>query len=167
MSNIEVAETIFDKAAKVERIGILHVKGYSNADIAETEELDRKTVTEYIKQYKAHLEKLVESDPYFLENVQFNTLKALSEFDELSKEAWETVEIATREGMVAARTGALKLALDIANKKAQLHQLMGAAKTDGEYISRMITARARLKECLKRLLQSWERMTPINKVGKV
>jgi len=39
--------------------------------------------------------------------------------------------------MVSARNQALKLCLDIATKKAQLHQLMGTAKTDGEYIARM------------------------------
>lgn len=134
---IERQDTIFDKARKVERVGLLGLKGYSVSDIAELESISHNTVREYISQYKIHLEGAAESDPYFLEKVQFNTIKALAEFDEISKEAWETVEIATREGMVSGRNQALKLCLDIATKKAQLHQLMGGSKTDGEYIARM------------------------------
>jgi len=135
--SIEKADTIFDKAKKVEQVGLLHLKGYSIADIAELESISPNTVRDYISQYKHYLENRAEDDPYFLEKVQYNTVKALAEFDEISKEAWETVEIATREGMVAGRNQALKLCLDIATKKAQLHQLMGGTKTDGEYIARM------------------------------
>jgi len=136
-NDIEKTETIFDKAKKVEQVGLLHLKGYSVADIAELEQLSPKTVRDYVSQYKSFLEDRAEDDPYFLEKVQFNTIKALAEFDEISKESWETVEIATREGMVAGRNQALKLCLDVATKKAQLHQLMGGTKTDGEYIARM------------------------------
>jgi len=135
--DLEKTEGIFDKAKKVEEVGLLHLKGYSNSDIGELQGISQPTVRDYIFQYKNHLEVLAENDPYFLEKVQLNTIKALAEFDEISKEAWETVEIATREGMVSARNQALKLCLDIATKKAQLHQLMGTAKTDGEYIARM------------------------------
>lgn len=134
---IEKSETIFDKAKKVEQVGLLHLKGYSIADISELEQISPNTVREYVSQYKIYLEHRAEDDPYFLEKVQFNTIKALAEFDEISKEAWESVEIATREGMVSGRNQALKLCLDIATKKAQLHQLMGGTKTDGEYIARM------------------------------
>lgn len=135
--SVEKVDTIFDKAKKVEQVGLLNLKGYSVADIAELEGIAPNTVRDYIGQYKHYLENRAEDDPYFLEKVQFNTVKALAEFDEISKEAWETVEIATREGMVAGRNQALKLCLDIATKKAQLHQLMGGTKTDGEYIARM------------------------------
>lgn len=136
-NKLEKSDNIFDKAKKVEQVGLLHLKGYSNSDIAELESISPQTVREYVSQYKIYLENTAEDDPYFLEKVQYNTVKALAEFDEISKEAWETVEIATREGMVSGRNQALKLCLDIATKKAQLHQLMGGTKTDGEYIARM------------------------------
>ena len=123
--SLEKAETIFDKAKKVEQVGLLSLKGYSVADIAELEHISPNTVRDYVSQYKSFLEDRAEDDPYFLEKVQFNTIKALAEFDEISKESWETVEIATREGMVSGRNQALKLCLDVATKKAQLHQLMG------------------------------------------
>jgi len=143
MSEIEAREqdqvdTILDRAEKVEQVGLLYLKGYRTAEIAELEGLSRPTVNSYIEQYKTWVNRKVDDDPYFLERVQHNTLKALSEMDEISKEAWETVEIATREGMVSARTQAIKLCLDIATKKAQLNQLLGGNnKADAEYIARM------------------------------
>jgi len=127
-----------DRAEKVEQVGLLYLKGYRPSEIAELENISRSTVNSYIDQYKDWVNRRVADDPYFLERVQHNTLKALSEVDEISKEAWETVEIATREGMVSARTQAIKLCLDIATKKAQLNQLLGGNnKADAEYIARM------------------------------
>lgn len=143
MSEIEpvneaVPNTILDRAQQVEQVGLLYLKGYRVSEIAEIENLNRKTVESYVEQYKDWINRRVDDDPYFLERVQHNTLKALSEVDEISKEAWETVEIATREGMVSARTQAIKLCLDIATKKAQLNQLLGGNnKADAEYIARM------------------------------
>lgn len=143
MSEIELEQenapsTLLDKAEKVEQVGLLYLKGYRISEIAEIEGLSRPTVNSYVEQYKSWINKKVDNDPYFLERVQHNTLKALSELDEISKEAWETVEIATREGMVSGRTQSLKLCLDIATKKAQLNQLLGGNnKADAEYIARM------------------------------
>jgi predicted transcriptional regulator len=135
---VEQAPTIFEKAEKVEQVGLLYLKGYRPSEIADLENISRATVNSYIDQYKSWINKKVDDDPYFLERVQHNTLKALNEVDEISKEAWETVEIATREGMVSARTQAIKLCLDIATKKAQLNQLLGGNnRADAEYIARM------------------------------
>lgn len=139
MSDIEQvkSKSLIDKIKDVEQAGLLHVKGYSNREIAALMALKINEVKEYVEEYKNILNKTVEEDPYFLERVQFNTVKALQEFDQLSKEAWETINIATDNGMVAARIQAIKLAGEIASKKAQLHKLMGGNQADGEYIARM------------------------------
>lgn len=139
MSNIEPSreKSLIDKIKDVEQVGLLHVKGYSNREIAALMALKVNEVKDYIDEYKTILNKTVEQDPYFLERVQFNTVKALQEFDQLSKEAWETINIATDNGMVAARIQAIKLAGEIASKKAQLHKLLGGNQADGEYIARM------------------------------
>ena len=139
MSNIEPSreKSLIDKIKDVEQVGLLHVKGYSNREIAALMTLKVNEVEDYIDEYKTILNKTVEQDPYFLERVQFNTVKALQEFDQLSKEAWETINIATDNGMVAARIQAIKLAGEIASKKAQLHKLLGGNQADGEYIARM------------------------------
>ena len=100
-------------------------------------DLDRANVRSYIDEFKLILSRQADADPYFLERVQLNTIKALSEFDEIGKEAWETVTIATDHGMVSARIQALKLAAEVAHKKAQLHQLMNNNQTDVEYVARM------------------------------
>lgn len=139
MSDIEHVKnkSLIEKIKDVEQVGLLHVKGYSNREIGALMSLKPNEVKEYVEEYKNILNKTVEEDPYFLERVQFNTIKALQEFDQLSKEAWETITIATDNGMVAARIQAIKLAGEIAGKKAQLHKLMGGNQADGEYIARM------------------------------
>lgn len=140
MSNIEHSKprTILDEVRDIQEAGILHVKGYSNHEIASLLSININKAKEYVGQYKILLEDQADNDPYFLEKLQFNTLKALDEFDQISKEAWETVSIATDHGMVAQRIQALKLAGDIATKKAQLHKLMsGSNNADAEYIQRM------------------------------
>ncbi len=137
-TDIEVhSNNPFQKVDLIEQVGTLHLKGYKQGDIAEITGLNRKTVREYITLFQEHLQETVENDPYFLEQVQLNTLKILAEYDEVAKEAWETVEIATREGMTGTRVQALKLALDVSSKRAAVLQLMGVQKTDTEYIARM------------------------------
>lgn len=128
---------MIDKLRSVEEAGLLFVKGYSYHEIATLLSLKTTEAKEYIQEYKRILNKQADDDPYFLERIQFNTIKALQEFDQLSKEAWETVNIATDHGMVPARIQALKLAAEIANKKAQLHKLMSGTTGDNDYIARM------------------------------
>lgn len=140
MSEIEKVpeKNIISELKDIEDAGLLHVKGYSYTEIASLLSVSVNKAKEYVSQYKSIIQKRADEDPYFLEKIQFNTIKALQEFDQISKEAWETVNIATDHGMVALRIQALKLATDVAGKKAQLHKLMGGTNsTDGEYIARM------------------------------
>jgi predicted transcriptional regulator len=154
MSNIEPLKekTLFDKIRDVEDVGLLHVKGYSNHEIASLLAISSNDVKMYIEEYKKILNRKADEDPYFLERVQFNTIKALKEFDELSKEAWETINIATDHGMVAARIQAIKLAGELATKKAQLHKLMVGNNSDAEYIGRMQKAE-NVNQMLSRVLR--------------
>ena len=140
MSDIEpVAKpAIVSTIRDIEEAGILHIKGYSNHEIASLLSVNVNKVKEYIGEYKKLIQHQADQDPYFLEKLQYNTIKALDEFDQISKEAWETVSIATDHGMIAQRIQALKLAGDIATKKAQLHKLMSTANNaDADYIQRM------------------------------
>ena len=131
------SRTILDDLADIEQAGLLHVKGYSIHEISSLMSVNADKAKQMIVEYRKILNRQAESDPYFLEKIQFNTIKALQEFDQLSKEAWETVNIATDHGMVPARIQAIKLAAEVATKKAQLHKLMGGNQTDAQYIARM------------------------------
>lgn len=140
MADIEPVKepTILDKIKDIEDAGIFHVKGYSYNEIASFLSISVNQAKQYVEEYKKLVQRQADHDPYFLERIQFNTIKALQEFDQISKEAWETVSIATDHGMLAQRIQALKLASDVATKKAQLHKLMsGANQADADYISRM------------------------------
>lgn len=139
MANIEKYEetSLLDQLKKVEDVGLLFVKGYSNAEISTLLSITADQAKSCVVEYKKILNKQAESDPYFLEKLQFNTIKALQEFDQLSKEAWETVNIATDHGMIPARIQAIKLAGELATKKAQLHKLLSGNQADNLYIARM------------------------------
>ena len=154
MSDIEHVrqKSLIEKIKDVEQVGILHVKGYSMREISTLMSLNINDIKSYIEEYKMILNQTIQEDPFFLEKVQFNTMKALTEFDELSKEAWETINIATDNGMVAARIQAIKLAGDLATKMAQLHKLMGGNQTDGEYIARMQKAES-VNQILSKILR--------------
>jgi predicted transcriptional regulator len=144
----------------VEEAGSLSIKGYNYSNIAEILEISPYKAKQYVQEYFRIIKNQAEEDPYFLERVQQNTIRFLNELDEISKEAWETVNVATDNGMVTARTQALKLALDVATKKAQLHQLMGGTKPDSEYIARMQKAESVnqiLSEVLRDVVSDCER----------
>lgn len=145
-------KTILDRVKDIERCGIMHVKGYTYTDIASFMSLNINEVKGNIKEYKKIIQRRVDEDPYFLEKVQFNTIKALSEFDELSKEAWETIAIATDHGMISARIQAIKLAAEVAKNKAQLHKLLSTAASDGDYIARMQKAES-VNQILSKILR--------------
>jgi hypothetical protein len=155
MSDIEPVKnkTILDEVRDIQEAGLLHIKGYKNHEIAALLSINTNKAKEYVQQYKELVQQQADEDPYFLEKLQFNTLKALEEFDQISKEAWETVSIATDHGMVAQRIQALKLAGDIATKKAQLHKLMsGGSNADADYIQRMQRAE-NVNQILSRILR--------------
>lgn len=154
MSEIEkVGKDIVAELKDIEDAGVLHIKGYSYNEIGSLLSVTTHKAKEYVEQYKNILHRQADSDPYFLEKIQFNTIKSLQEFDQLSKEAWETVSIATDHGMVAVRIQALKLAADIAVKKANLHKLMtGTNSTDSDYIARMQKAES-VNQILSKILR--------------
>ena len=144
MSDLEVtAESlpinVGQMLERIEEVGILALKGYRDSEIAEVTGLNRRLVRDYRAEYFALLQGQADSDPHFLERIGLNTVKSLKELDEINKEAWETVQIATDNGMVTARVQALKLALEISTKKAQLHQLLsaGAKGNDAGYLERL------------------------------
>ena len=163
----EVDTPTYDKLELLEEAGRLHIKGYSNREIAETLNIDPRTASGHVNEYLAHLEAIVEDDPYFLDKVQINTMHAYSELNEISKESWETVEIATRDGMVTGRLQALRLALDTAKSKAQLKQLLGNATTsDAEMIARFQrqeTVNAMVSKVINEVVSECSRCQPMSR----
>ena len=60
--------------------------------------------------------------------------------------------IATDHGMISARVQALKLAMEVASKKAQLHHLLGGNNADAEYVARMQRAES-VNQILSKILR--------------
>ena len=144
--------SIVEELRDIEEAGLLDLKGYRVSEIATVMNITPKKARAFVNNYRELLDKRSMDDPYFLEKVQYNTLKALEEFDEVSKEAWETVTIATDHGMISARVQALKLTGEIAAKKAQLHHLLGGNNADAEYVARMQRAET-VNQILSKILR--------------
>jgi hypothetical protein len=132
LERVEPPLNLMEQLSQVEEAGILSLKGYKNSEIAQVLNITPRAAREYVQEYMSIIQTQVDNDPHFMERIGFNTMKAVKELDELSKEAWETVNIATNEGMVTARVQSLKLALEISTKKAQLHQLLGTGQRSSD-----------------------------------
>lgn len=134
-------ESLLDKLKRCESVGVMRLKGYTLHEIAEDQGISPATAKAYADEYFLLVRETAEGDPDFMDRVQENTIRFLKEFEEIGKESWETVRIATDAGMVGARINALKLASEIAGQKARLLQLLGA-KVDSSYVARMQRAEA-------------------------
>lgn len=129
-------ETLVDKLARCESVGLMYLKGYTWRDIAEDQGITPAYAKQLADEYVNLIRESANNDPDFMDRIQENTLRFLKEFEEISKEAWETVRISTDAGMVTARINALKLSKEVAETKARLLQLLGG-KVDSGYIARM------------------------------
>lgn len=142
-AELEQIESDLDKPDVVEQLeftqeaGLLHLKGYSVFDIAQKLDVTPYKAKQYIDDAKKLIEYQINQDPYFLEKFTLNVMESLATLNEISKETWETVEIATEHGMVGARNNALKLALDVEGKKAQMKGTVGGNRADSDFIARM------------------------------
>lgn len=133
MSDVVAADggsKILRQLSLVEQAGTYATKGYSYRDISEILGVTHFEAKNLVNEYYKIVAEQAAENPYFLEQIQFNTIKALKELDEISKEAWETVNLATDNEMITARTQALKLALEVSTKKAQLHNLLNGGAKD-------------------------------------
>lgn len=133
MTDIERVEAplgLLQQMATVEEAGVLHLKGYKDSEISQLLEISPVQAKRCVQEYLSIVQGQVDNDPDFLDRIGLNTFKAVAELNEISKEAWETVTIASDQGLITARLQALKLALDVSSKKAQLLQLLNAGSKD-------------------------------------
>lgn len=135
-TEIELPPTMH-RLEQIHEAGTLRLKGYSVPNIAEILDVGVTAVRGMLNEFDQIIEYQLNADPYFMEKMQQNTLLALMNLDEISKETWETIQVASDNGMVNARLNGLKLALDITGKRSQLLQLTGQAKGDSDYIAKM------------------------------
>lgn len=159
---------LLEELEMVDSCGSLSLKGYSLANIAEIANTTPYKAKQYVQEYWRIIEQQAEDDPFFLERIQENTIRFMKELDEISKEAWETVNIATDNAMVTARTQALRLALDVTTKRAQILQLLGGkTTTDGDYIARLQKAERvnqMLSEVIRDVIAECDRCQTLTRV---
>jgi len=140
MSDIEKAistPSVLGDIERINEVGLLYVKGYRQKEISELLEIPKSQVGQLISEYEDLISYTVANDPALLNRFKINARKLLNELEELSKEAWESVSIATDNGQINARIQALKLASDINARKAQLLNLNdNSSKENREMVER-------------------------------
>lgn len=137
--DLEPTTGIVEELHDIEQAGLLSLKGYSYVDIGSELGITPVKAKSLTEKYRDIVRHQAATDPDFMDRVQENTIMFLRQFEDLSKEVWETVKIATDSGSIAGRTNALKLVLDVKKQHAVLLQLMGG-KTDASYMARMAKA---------------------------
>ena len=129
--------TIYDKLEEIETCGILHLKGYKTSEIVQHTGLNPREIRNNIKEFDAMMKKRALNEPHYLDQTNYHTFRAEGELQEVKKELWESVEIASQHAMVSARNQALKTILDAIKVQGQITQVIGGSGTDAEYINRM------------------------------
>lgn len=154
--------SIIDEIELIEEVGQLRNKGYNFTEIAKIKGMTPVKAKKLYGEYVNFINDAVQRDPDFLERVKENTLTTLNMFDNLNKEIWETIEIATDNGMLGERSKALKLAMELLDKKAKLQQLIGGP-TDSSLMYRLNKAEAvntMLSSVIKEVVSGCDRCAP-------
>jgi predicted transcriptional regulator len=127
---------VLEKVDQLEQAARLHLKGYSNPEIARELAITLSQAKSYVTEYKAWIANRAQTDPDFLDRLADNTLQALDEINLIYKEAWDAHSTAKEFEMMQHQLGALKLLKDISDSKAKLLQLAGA-KADGSSMAQL------------------------------
>lgn len=125
-----------ERFQNVEEAGRLFNKGYKFTEIARELNISNVQASALVREYKELLKLRAENDPDFLERITENTLEMMDSMDTILKEAWDTYRKAKDFDAINMMNTALKLTMDITERKAKLLQLMGA-KADGGNIARL------------------------------
>jgi transcription elongation factor Elf1 len=127
---------LLEKIELLDQVAELMPKGYNEREIARALDIPLNQAKMLVKEYHEAISKRVMDDPDFLDRLQENTMAALEGMDMIIRETWEAYDSAKAMDMIPQMTNLLKLAGDLAEKRAKLLQLMGA-KVDSGFMARM------------------------------
>lgn len=125
-----------EKFEKIEKASELHLKGYKFTEIGRELGISPAQAKSLVDEYKTFIRERAENDPDLLDRLTENTMEMLDHVEMISREIWLTYEKAKEFEMVNQQNATLKNAMDIAERKAKLLQLMGA-KVDSGSTARM------------------------------
>lgn len=153
---------IIDEIELIEEVGQLRNRGYNFTEIAGIKKITPVKAKKLFGDYITLLNDQIQRDPDFLDRVKENTLATLKQFDDLNKEIWETVEVATDNGMLGERSKALKLAMDLLDKKAKILQLVGGSNDSGLMyrVNKAEAVNLMLSSVIKEVIAGCDRCAP-------
>ncbi len=123
--------TSVERINLIERASELHLKRYKYSEIARELDITPAYAKALVDDYKQLVRERAQSDPDVLDRLLENTLEMLDSVEIIEKEIWETYQKAKDFEMISQQNATLKNAMDIAEKRAKLLQLMGARADSG------------------------------------
>lgn len=121
----------YGRAARKEKAYELYSRGFSVTEVAREILVDRTTASRYRQQYEASLQNQATDNPNLLRDILRNTVRALSELDQVRAEAWKRYEATDNE---ATKATYLNTTLKALEQRAKLFQLFGVK---AEYMSQV------------------------------
>lgn len=123
--------TSVERLNLIEQASVLYLKRYKYTEIARELNITPAYAKVLVDDYKDLLRSRAQEDPDFLDRVVENTFEVMEELDLIYKEIWETYQKAKDFELISQQNATLKNAMDIAEKRAKLLQLMGAKADSG------------------------------------
>lgn len=128
------------RSQRIEEAYKLFARGYSNADVAREIGVHPDTVTGYRRMYEQEMARSANSNPHIFSEVLLNTKRALTELDEVRKDAWAQIRQERKVVFAcdhcgedneiglpltdASRAKYHSIILNAQTQRAQLHQLL-------------------------------------------
>lgn len=110
------------RAARKEKAFELYSRGFGVMEVAREVQVDRTTASRYKQAYEASLQSQARANPNLLRDILRNTVRALSELDQVRAEAWKRYEATDVD---ATKATFLNTALKALEQRAKLFQLFG------------------------------------------
>lgn len=112
----------YGRAARKEKAFDYYSRGFSIIEVARELQVDRTTASRYKQLYENSLQSEATNNPTLLRDILRNTVRALTELDQVRAEAWKRYEATENE---ATKATFLNTALKALEQRAKLFQLFG------------------------------------------
>jgi hypothetical protein len=127
---------LLEKIDLTEKVGMLHMKGYSDSDIAAELDIKRRDVQSYINDWQLLIRREATTGVEIKDKITNVLFEVEEHWRRVTKEAWNVVEQADNQGLLSQKTAALKLIASVNKDKAAAFDKFGG-NYDQELIDEM------------------------------
>lgn len=135
-TDIEALQQDETEFAKVMTVGREYAKGYSNNEIAQRLEMNRRDVSKYIKQYKDMVQWSARNNMTISDKIAVVLEEVDDHYRMIIRDAWENKAEADLQGQLSTVNQALSLIAKVQQQRAKMFQEF-SSEQDAELIAQM------------------------------